>query len=115
MVSESIRGVISQQLVPAIDGGRVAAFEILVGDRSIANLIREAKTFQIPNTIRLGRARGMQAMDDSLADLVSRGKITAEVALAHTESPDSLKKQLGIAAPAAAAPAAPRKAPHAGR
>jgi len=107
MVSESLRGVVSQQLVPTADGrGRVAAFEVLVTDRSISNLIRESKTFQIGNAMKLGKSRGMVTMDDSLADLVTKGTITAEVALASTESPEALRKQLDANARKAAVPVA---------
>ncbi|MBI5547318.1 MAG: Flp pilus assembly complex ATPase component TadA, partial [Deltaproteobacteria bacterium] len=98
MVSESLRGVISQRLLPAADGkGRVAAFELLLSDRSVANLVREGKTFQIPNVLRMGRARGMCAMDDSIIALAKSGRITAQVAMANMDKPEELEKQLGAA------------------
>jgi twitching motility protein PilT len=112
MVSESLRGVVSQRLIRTADGkGRVAAYEVLVTDRSVANLIREGKTFQIANAIRLGRSRGMCTMDDSLADLVRSGKITAQAAMANASNPEDLRKMLAQPArPSALAPAAPAPA-----
>ena len=67
MVSESLRGIISQQLVPRADGnGRALAIEMLVNTPAIANCIREGKTFMIPGCIQTGKAQGMILMDDSL-------------------------------------------------
>src|SRR5216684_152946 len=77
MVSESLRGVISQQLIPRADGkGRVLALEILTNTPAVANVIREAKTFMLPGIIQTGKKQGMQLMDDTLVDLASRGLIT---------------------------------------
>ncbi len=79
MVSESLRGVISQQLVPKKDGtGRVMALEMLVNTAAIANCIREGKTFMIPGLIQTGKAQGMRLMDDSLQELYLKGIISAE-------------------------------------
>ena len=70
MVSESLRGIISQQLVPRVDGsGRVLALEILTNTPAVANVIREAKTFMLPGIIQTGRKQGMRLMDDSLREL----------------------------------------------
>lgn len=79
MVSESLRGVFSQQLVPKKDGsGRIMALEMLVNTAAIANCIREGKTFMIPGLIQTGKAQGMRLMDDSLQELYSAGIISAE-------------------------------------
>lgn len=79
MVSESLRGVLSQQLVPKKDGsGRVMALELLVNTAAIANCIREGKTFMIPGLIQTGKAQGMRLMDDSLQKLYLDGVISAE-------------------------------------
>lgn len=109
MVSESLRGVVSQQLIRTADGkGRVPAFELLLTDRSISNLIREGKTFQIANAIRLGKGRGMCAMDDSIVDLVRKGVVTRDAGLEHAANPDAMRKALDAAAsPANANPARP--------
>lgn len=79
MVSESLRGVFSQQLVPKKDGsGRVMALEMLVNTAAVANCIREGKTFMIPGLIQTGKAQGMRLMDDSLQQLYLDGTISAE-------------------------------------
>jgi twitching motility protein PilT len=81
MVSESLRGIISQQLVPRADGkGRVLALEILTNTPAVANVIREAKTFMLPGIIQTGKKQGMQAMDDALRTLAERGLITRDEA-----------------------------------
>lgn len=79
MVSESLRGVLSQQLIPKKDGtGRVMALEMLVNTAAVANCIREGKTFMIPGLIQTGKAQGMRLMDDSLQELYLDGVISAE-------------------------------------
>lgn len=80
MLSESLRGVVAQQLLRKKGGGRVAAHEILVGTPAVANLIREGKTFQIPSVIQTGKQLGMLQMDQSLQALLSGGVINAEEA-----------------------------------
>ena len=72
MLSESLKGVIAQNLCRKIGGGRVAALEILLINSAISNLIREAKTFQIPSMMQVGRAQGMVALNDALMDLVTK-------------------------------------------
>jgi twitching motility protein PilT len=72
MLAESLKGVISQTLCRRIGGGRVHALEILIGIPSVANLIREAKIFQIPSIMQTGKKYGMCLMNDSLLDLVKR-------------------------------------------
>ncbi|GAB4248427.1 MAG: type IV pilus twitching motility protein PilT [Candidatus Methylacidiphilales bacterium] len=87
MVSESIRGIICQQLVPRADGqGRVLALEIMVNNPAIANLIREAKTFMLPGIMQTGRKQGMRLMDDSLMELLDAHLITAEEAYQRSEN-----------------------------
>jgi twitching motility protein PilT len=84
MVSESLRGIISQQLVPRADGkGRVLALETLTNTPAVANLIREAKTYMLPGIIQTGKKQGMQLMGDALAALRDKGLITAEEAEAR--------------------------------
>ncbi len=79
MVSESLRGIISQQLGPRADGaGRVLALETLTNTPAVANVIREAKTYMLPGIIQTGKKQGMQLMDDALIELQARGLITAE-------------------------------------
>lgn len=78
-----IRGIISQILLPRRDGrGRVAAMEVLVATPAIKNLIREAKTHQIPSLVQTGSQYGMQTLDQSLEMLVAKGLIAPEIAYA---------------------------------
>jgi twitching motility protein PilT len=83
MLSESLRGVIAQQLLRKKGGaGRVAAHEILVGTPAVGNLIREGKTFQIPSIIQTGKKDGMVQMDQSIMSFLMAGTIDAEEAYA---------------------------------
>jgi twitching motility protein PilT len=72
MLSTSLKGVIAQTLCPKIGGGRVAAYEILYSTPAVANLIREAKTYQLYSIIQTNRGLGMMTLNDSLMDLVRR-------------------------------------------
>jgi twitching motility protein PilT len=72
MLSESLKGVISQVLVKKIGGGRAAAQEVLLCTSSVANLIREGKTFQIPSIMQTAKGQGMVTLNDALLDLVKR-------------------------------------------
>ena len=72
MLSESLKGVISQMLIKKIGGGRVPAQEVLLCTSSVANLIREGKTFQIPSIMQTSRGIGMSTLNDALLDLVKR-------------------------------------------
>jgi twitching motility protein PilT len=79
MLSESLRGVVAQALLPRADGkGRVAAAEVLVNVPAVANLIREGKAFQVPSVMQTGRAQGMLTFETSMNELVRKGAITAE-------------------------------------
>ncbi|MBI4601541.1 MAG: type IV pilus twitching motility protein PilT [Planctomycetes bacterium] len=92
MVSESMRGVISQQLVPRADGlGREPALEIMFATPAVANMIREKKTFQLPSVLQTGSKQGMITMDDSLAELVRQKLVTRETAAYFAESPDRFR------------------------
>ena len=80
-LSESLKYVIAQRLLPAKEERRqVACFEVLKGTMNIANMIRDEKTFQIYSAMQIGRAQGMQTFDEALRDLIKRDKITAETA-----------------------------------
>src|SRR2546425_801195 len=97
MVSESLRGVISQQLIPRVDGqGRVLALETLTNTPAVANVIREAKTYMLPGIIQTGKKQGMQVMDDALLALVDRGVISGEEALVRAEQKQSMREHLTI-------------------
>jgi twitching motility protein PilT len=86
MVSESLRGIISQQLIPRQDGhGRVLALEILTNTPAVGNLIREAKTYMLPGVMQTGKKQGMKLMDDSLMELYDAGYISQEEAYVRAE------------------------------
>lgn len=87
-LSESLRAIISQKLIRRSDGtGMALALEVLLVNQATANLIRENKTFQINSVLQTGRKMGMIAFDDSLAGLVSAGKISKKVAKLHADNP----------------------------
>ncbi|MFN0141709.1 MAG: PilT/PilU family type 4a pilus ATPase [Pyrinomonadaceae bacterium] len=75
MLSESLKGVIAQTLIPKKGGGRVAALEILIVTPAISNLIREGKTFQIPSAMQTGKNHGMVVLNDALFELVKNGTV----------------------------------------
>src|SRR2546429_251287 len=96
MVSESLRGVISHQLIPRADGtGRVLALEILTNTPAVANVIREAKTYMLPGIIQTGKKQGMRLMDDTLIELYQRGLISAQEAYARAEQKQMVRQQVG--------------------
>ncbi len=113
-LSGTLQGIVTQNLVPTADGrGRVAALEILIPDDAVRNLIRTAKIEQIYSVMQTSTGRGMLTMEQSLADLVLRRVITADVAFARSSRPDQLLGLLersGWTDIPAAAPAAPRSA-----
>ena len=87
MVSESLRGIVSQQLVPKADGsGRVIALEVMVNTPAVAALIRDSKTFMLPGVIQTGKRLGMKLMDDSLLELMEAGTITPHEAYDRAEN-----------------------------
>src|SRR6186713_2435607 len=84
-LSESLKGVVAQALIKRIDKpGRVAALEVLVVDTPIANLIREAKTYQIPGMLQVGKKHGMQTLDDAIMDLINKAMISPEDAYSRS-------------------------------
>jgi len=95
MVAESLRGVISHQLIPKTDGtGRVLALEILTNTPAVANVIREAKTYMLPGIIQTGKKQGMRLMDDALIDLYDRGLISAEEAYERADQKSVVRPRL---------------------
>jgi twitching motility protein PilT len=87
MFAESMRGIISQQLISRADGqGRVLAYEILVDTPAVSNLIREGKTFQMATIMQMASKEGMVLMDHSLLRLLQTKQISYEQAFARTEN-----------------------------
>jgi twitching motility protein PilT len=93
-LSQVIEAVISQALLPRIDGGRIAAFEIMLASDTIRTKIREAKVFEIPITIEVSTPEGMQTLDQALADLVKRKVVKLEDALMKSSNPVKLRRFL---------------------
>lgn len=93
-LSMVLQAVISQQLVETVDGKVAPAFEVMLCNTAIRNMIREAKTHQIENAIFSSSAEGMVTMDTSLMQLCEKGIIAPEEAIMHSMSPDVLRKKL---------------------
>lgn len=82
MLGESLKAVFTQRLLPRADGqGMVLAYELLLGSLQLGNLIKDGKTFQIPNIMQMGKNRGMRMMDDSILELAEKGVISTRTAL----------------------------------
>jgi len=90
-LSTTLRGIVSQQLITKKGGGRVAAREVLIVTPAIANLIREGKTYNIPNAIQTGQKMGMITMDQHLGHLLDQGLITYEDAVGKAIFPENIK------------------------
>ena len=96
MLSDSLRGVVSQVLLKRIDKpGRVAAMEVMIGGTALANMIREGKTFQIPSLIQTSKGLGMQSMDQTLLDFVKRRIIDPKDAYAHAMDKKTFEPMVG--------------------
>jgi len=95
-LAQILQGVVCQQLVPRIDGGQVAVFEIMKSTPAIRNMIREGKLHQLDSAMQAAGAEGMCTMDGSLLDLVDKGIITKETALISCVHYENMKKRLGI-------------------
>lgn len=80
-LSTVLEGVVAQQLLPKIDGGRIAAFEVLIANSAIRNLIREGKAFQIPSILQTSKRDGMQTMDDCIMNIFQHGLIAQRTAV----------------------------------
>ena len=91
MLAESLKGVISQVLCKKSGGGRAAAYEILLANTAISNLIREGKTFQLSSAMQTGKSQGMCTMNDSLVALVADGKVDAQEAYVKSVDKQGLK------------------------
>jgi twitching motility protein PilT len=94
-IAGALQGVVTQTLMPTADKvGRVAALEILLPDDAIRNLIRQSKVEQIYSFMQTSTGRGMQTMEQALADLVVRNVVTYETAVSRSSRPEQLRGQL---------------------
>jgi len=91
MLSESLRAVIAQTLMKKVGGGRIAAWEIMIGTPAIRNLIREDKVAQMYSAIQTGNAAGMTTLDQYLQDILSKGLITKQDARAKAANKESFR------------------------
>ena len=91
-LSTVLHAVVTQQLIPTTDGKRVPAFELMLVNPAIKNLIRENKVPQIDAMIQTGKAQGMMTMDSSIADLYNQKKISEEIAKKYAVNPDTISK-----------------------
>jgi twitching motility protein PilT len=93
-LGSSLAGIFSQRLVPRISGGLIPAYELLINNKAIANLIREKRTHEINTVIETSSAEGMIDLNRSLAELVARGEISVESAYQYSLNPNVLQKLL---------------------
>ncbi len=93
-LSNILQGIVSQRLIPAIGGGRLAAAEILVATPAVRNIIREQKTHQLEAVIQTGASEGMQSMDRTLANLIKVGRITMDEAKGYAIDIKELERLL---------------------
>ena len=95
-LSVALQAVLYQALIPRTDGnGRVAAVEVMIATTAIRNLIREGKTYQMPNIIQTGAQYGMQTLNQALRDLCQKELITFEEAVTRSDSPEELREWIG--------------------
>lgn len=89
-----LQAIVCQQLVPTVDGGLTPAFEIMISNPAIRNLVRESKSYQIDSVIAASGAAGMRTMDQSLFQLTKEGRITSETALRFSIHEEALERRL---------------------
>jgi twitching motility protein PilT len=91
-LASSLLGIFSQRLIPRIAGGRIPAYELLINNKAVANLIREKRTHEIDTVIETSSHEGMIDMNRCLIDLVQRGEISLEVAYEYSINPKALEQ-----------------------
>jgi len=93
-LSMLLRATISQQLLPTVDNDLYPAFEILIANSAVQNMIRESKVHQLDNVMLSGAAQGMRTMDGDIARLYAQGRITRDTALTYAANPDMLARKI---------------------
>ena len=91
-LSGSLAGIFSQRLIPRIAGGLIPAYELLINNTAVANLIRERRTHEVQTVIETGLEHGMIDMNRSLVELVQKGEITVENAFTYSTNPKGLER-----------------------
>jgi len=89
-LSSVLTAVVAQRLVPKTDGGLTAAFEVLLANSGVRNLIREGKTRQLRNAITIGKGEGMSTLEESLTGLVAAGQISLSTAMEYALVPNEI-------------------------
>jgi twitching motility protein PilT len=90
----SLAGIFSQRLIPRISGGLVPAYELLINNSAVSNLIREGRTHEISTVIQTSSQEGMIDMDRSLAELVRRGEVSVEEAYSRASDPKTFERYM---------------------
>jgi twitching motility protein PilT len=93
-LSQLLQSVVSQKLIPAVNGSLIPAFEVMHCNNAIRNMIRESKIHQIDTVINASATDGMVSMDNSIIKLFKSGKVTRENALAFAEAPELIERRL---------------------
>lgn len=93
-LASSLLGILSQRLIPRITGGRIPAFELLINNNAISNLIREKRTHEINTVIETSSEQGMIDMNRYLVELVAKGEITLESAYQYSFNPKALERMV---------------------
>lgn len=93
-LASSLSGILSQRLVPRVSGGQLPAFELLIANNAVANLIREKRTHEINTVVETGSESGMIDMNRCLIELVRKGEISVETAYQHSLNPKVLERML---------------------
>jgi twitching motility protein PilT len=96
-LASTLEGVVYQRLLPRVDGGLVAAYEILLANHAVRNMVREGKTRQLRNVISTHQSEGMQTLEMALSDLVAEGIIDYETALKVSLYPKEVEKPMPMA------------------
>lgn len=92
-----LQGVVAQQLLPKQDTkGRVAAFEVMLANAAVCNLIREGKSYQLPSAIQTSRKEGMQTMDDAIYEMYMKSYINSETAVSYAQDPAEMRQKVQL-------------------
>ncbi|MBI4096637.1 MAG: type IV pilus twitching motility protein PilT [Candidatus Levybacteria bacterium] len=94
-LAATLKGIVSQRLLPMISGGRIAGVEILLGTSAVASIVREGKTHLIDSVIQTSKDKGMVSIDSSLAALVLSGSVAAETGKSYSLHPGDFTRMIG--------------------
>jgi twitching motility protein PilT len=95
-LAATLRAVVYQRLLPTLDGGQAAAFEVMIGTSAVANMVREGRSRQLRNTIATSQSDGMQTLEQSLTELVASGRVDYEVAAGASLHRKEVKRSVSV-------------------